>query len=86
MPILEMSWGERLEAKGRREGHREGREQGVREVLLRLLARRFGPLPATVRQRVEEIDSVDHLTRLAERVLTARSLEDLRLVPRRPDA
>jgi hypothetical protein len=87
---IEMSWGDRLKAEarkeGRKEGRREGMEEGARKVLLRLLGQRFGRVPASVRRRVEEIDSVDRLIRLAERVLTARSLEDLRLAPRRSDA
>ena len=74
MRAMEMSWGERLEARGM--------EEGARKVLLRLLGQRFGRLPVGVRKRVEEIDSVDHLIQLAERVLTARSLEELGLVPR----
>lgn len=78
MRLTEMSWGDRLRA----EGWREGVGQGAQKVLLRLLTRRFGRLPVAVRRRIEEIDSVDHLIRLAERVLTARSLEDLGLAPR----
>lgn len=85
MRLTEMSWGDRLRAEGWKEGQREGMEQGTRKVLLRLLAHRFGRVPVTVRRRVQEIDSVDLLIRLAERVLTARSLEDLGLAPS-PDA
>lgn len=85
MRVMEMSWGDRLRAEGRKEGRREGMEHGARKVLLRLLAQRFGRLPVGVRRQVEEIDSVDRLTRLAGRVLKARSLEDLGLAPR-PDA
>jgi len=43
-------------------------------------------VPISARKRVEEIDSVDRLIGLAERVLTARSLEDLGLVPKRSEA
>jgi hypothetical protein len=75
---MEMSWGDRL----RQEGRREGMEQGARRVLIRLLGQRFGKLPENVRRRIEEIDSVERLTRLSERVLTARSLEDVGLTPR----
>lgn len=81
-----MSLGELIRTEARKQGRREGKKEGAREVLLRLLTQRFGLLPASIRQRVEEIDSVIRLTRLAERVLTARSLEDLGLAPRRSDA
>jgi len=69
-----MTWSERLEAKG----FEQGIEQ-IRQILLRQLSLRFGPLPAGVRQRVEAIRSVDRLTRLAEQVLVARSLEEIDL-------
>jgi flagellar biosynthesis/type III secretory pathway protein FliH len=71
---------------GRREGVREGRQKGlqeglqaVRKILLGLLEQRFGPLPAATRERIEAISSLDRLTRLSERALTARSLAALRL-------
>lgn len=57
----------------------EGEKKGMRRVLLALLQARFGSVPDDVRQRVEKIRSEDRLTRLAERVLTARSLKEMRL-------
>lgn len=77
-----MTWSERLEAKGWQKGLEEGIEQGleqVRRILLRQLSLRFGPLSASVRQRVDAIHSVDRLTRLAEQVLVARSLDEIDL-------
>jgi flagellar biosynthesis/type III secretory pathway protein FliH len=53
--------------------------QAVRRMLLSLLEQRFGPLSETTRQQVEAISSLDRLTRLSERALTARSLAALRL-------
>ncbi|HEX4965926.1 MAG TPA: DUF4351 domain-containing protein [Thermoanaerobaculia bacterium] len=57
----------------------KGTRQGVRKVLLLQLGKRFGPLPETVRRRVEAIDSLDLLTGLAERLLSAHSLEEMGL-------
>ncbi|HSS50789.1 MAG TPA: hypothetical protein VLX28_17760 [Thermoanaerobaculia bacterium] len=57
----------------------EGKKQGVREALLDLLQERFGPIPDDVRQSVEKIRSEDRLTRLMKKVLTARSLKEMRL-------
>jgi len=57
----------------------EGEKKGFRRLLLHQLERRFGPIPDEIRQRVEKIRSEDRLTRLAERVLTARSLKEMRL-------
>jgi hypothetical protein len=61
------------------EGLEKGREHGQRELLLHLLTRRFGPLPEAARQRVQALTSSEELSRLAERVLDARSLDDLGL-------
>jgi Putative transposase, YhgA-like len=65
--------------EGRREGRKEGLRQGAQGVLLDLLGKRFGPLPEGVRQRVEEIASTSRLRRLAQRALSARSLEEMGL-------
>jgi hypothetical protein len=69
-----MTWSEKLEAKGEAKGR-----EGVREILLLLLAERFGPLPEGARRQVEEISSLQRLTQLAKRVLTAHSLEEMGL-------
>lgn len=85
-----MTWSERMEAKGWQRGLEEGIEQGlekgreqgidqIRHILLRQLSLRFGPLSARVRQRVNAIRSVDRLTRIAEQVLVARSLDEIDL-------
>jgi hypothetical protein len=73
------TWAERLEAKGREEGLQEG-FKAMRDLLLRQLEQRFGPLPNDFREQVETISSLKHLTQLGQRVLTARSLESLRLL------
>jgi predicted transposase YdaD len=72
---MTMTWSEKLEAKGQE----KGRTQGAHQLLLRLLGKRFGPLPENVRRRVETITSLDLLTELAERVLSAHSLEEMGL-------
>ena len=72
-----MTWSERIEEKGRREGQKAGKQEGMRELLLHLLAQRFGPLPEVIRSQVEAITSTRRLTSLAGKVLTARSLRDL---------
>ena len=78
-----MTWSETQQAKGREEGRAEGIVQGAqggaRQLLLHLLGKRFGPLPDNVRRRVETITSLDRLTELAERVLSAHSLEEMGL-------
>ena len=80
---MEMTWADTLEAKGEAKGRElglaEGRVRGMRAVIEGLLERRFGALPSGSRRRLAAIDSTDELSRLAGRVLDARSLEDLGL-------
>ena len=57
----------------------EGRQRGMRDVLGRLLAQRFGPLSPSIASRLEAIHSTEELEGLAERVIQARSLAELGL-------
>lgn len=68
---MALTWSEKLEARGE--------AKGGREILLSLLAERFGPLPEGALRQVEEISSLKRLTKLAKRVLTAHSLEEMGL-------
>ena len=65
--------------EGRVEGHGEGRVvgrvEGRVEIILRLLATRYGILSAAVEARVRGAGSAE-LDSVAERVLTASSLEE----------
>ena len=63
-------------AEGRSEGRSEGLIEGERQILLRLISRRFGPLPDWARKRVGVMQASD-LERIALLVLDATSLEDL---------
>ncbi len=62
--------------EGRRKGLQEGRQEGEAMLLLRLLERKFGDLPASVLERVESADS-GRLLEWGERVLTASSLQEV---------
>ena len=61
------------EAKGRAEGVAEGEAKGEAKSLTRLLERRFGPLPAAVKARVDGAD-LDQLDVWLDRVLDAKNL------------
>jgi putative YhgA-like transposase len=65
--------------EGRREGRREGQIQARREMLLELMAQRFGRLPARVRRQIEEISSLQELRKLGRKVLRAKTLQDMGL-------
>jgi hypothetical protein len=70
---------ESLLRKDRKDTRRQGRLEGMRELLLHTIERRFGPLAEEKRHRVEAITSPARLKRLADKVLTAGSLEEMRL-------
>jgi hypothetical protein len=57
----------------------KNRKDGFRQLLLRQLERRFGPLSEEIRHRIEEIKSDRRLERLADKILTARSLREMGL-------
>ncbi|HEX2674998.1 MAG TPA: Rpn family recombination-promoting nuclease/putative transposase [Polyangiales bacterium] len=60
-------------SQGREEGREEGRTQGRAEVILKLLALKFGSLPASAERRVRRA-SLEELDAIAERVLFAKTL------------
>jgi len=76
---MRKTWAEQLEEKGMEKGVEKGIEKGGRQMLLRLLGARFGPLTEEVRRRVEAIRSVERLNEMAEQILVARSLEEMGL-------
>jgi flagellar biosynthesis/type III secretory pathway protein FliH len=65
--------------KGLEQGREKGRVEGMRAVVLGLLDRRFGPLSSATREKLEGIATAEELSRLADRVLDAQSVEDLGL-------
>ncbi len=80
---MEMSWADRLEAKGLEKGlekgRLEGRLEGMRTLVADLLEGRFGPLSGETRRRLGAVASADELSRLFQRALEARSLDELGL-------
>ncbi len=67
MRAMAMTWSEKIRASAQK------------DLLLVQLTERFGPLPDGARRQVEEVNSFQRLTRLAKRLLTAGSLEELGL-------
>ena len=62
--------------KGLRQARQEGLVEGERELLTRLLTRRFGPLPGDATARIRHADRTT-LERWTDRILTAPSLDDV---------
>lgn len=70
--VMWMTWSERLQVEGER--------RALKGVLLRLLEKRFGPVPKKALRKVESYKSISRLNELVDRVLTASSLEELGLI------
>ena len=64
------------EAKGKAEGKAEGRAEGKAETLLRLLQRRFGPVPERARARVA-VGSAAEIDAWFDALLDAHSLTEV---------
>ncbi len=62
--------------QGQAEGRVQGQQQGRSDVVLKLLALKFGPLSDQVTRRVQQA-TLDELDRFAERVLDATSIDDV---------
>lgn len=83
---MQLTWADKIEAKGivkgRKEGRAEAREEAadiLRRTLVRLTGQRFGTVPLPVRQRLAAIRSVDRLGAIADRILEVQSIEELEL-------
>ncbi len=75
--VAEMTrFAERFIEKGRQEGREEGIGQGEARVLLRQLTLKFGPVPESVRLRLDSADA-DTLLRWSEQVLSAGTLDEV---------
>ena len=77
-----MTWAEKIETKSYARGRREELEEALnemRDLVLRLVKRRFRAVPQEVARRVAEISSYRKLARLAEQVQEIDALEELDL-------
>ncbi len=62
--------------KGIREGMQKGLQQGEMTIIRRQLSRRFGQIPEWADKRLEQASS-DELIILADRIITAGSIEEI---------
>jgi len=86
VPMLEeaiIAWEKKAWRKGRKLGLEKGLEEGLllgaRQMLLRLLEQRFGPIPAKALRQLQAISSSEDLERITDKILTAGSLQELGL-------
>lgn len=79
---MQMTWADKIEAKGIAKGRKEGREEGaevLRRTLIRQLDQRFGQVPEPLQERLAAIRSFDKLSAIAGRILEVQSIEELGL-------
>ena len=76
MPILDDIMDHDILGPAIRQGRAEGRVEGEQALFIRLAEKRFGPVPAWARQRLEAM-SASELEETALRLLDAASLEEL---------
>jgi predicted transposase/invertase (TIGR01784 family) len=62
---------------GKLEGKLEGKQQGEKDLLLRLLSKRFGKLKPTLNKKIEQL-SLEELEQLTDDFLSLNSVEDLK--------
>lgn len=63
--------------EGIREGIKEGIEEGAKNILLRLIKRKFGVIPENIAERIRNENNPEKLDELADKVLFASKLEDM---------
>jgi predicted transposase YdaD len=65
--------------EGKALGKAEGKAEGKRETLLRQMRVKFGPIPESVETQIKGINNPEILDEIADRVLFANSLEEMKL-------
>ena len=76
MSTVAEAWVQEAKAEGRVEGKAEGRAEGKAETLLRLLQRRFGPVPERARARVA-VGSAAEIDAWIDALLDAQSVTEV---------
>jgi predicted transposase YdaD len=71
-----LEWEQRTEQRGIERGMERGIEQGERSLVLRLLTRKFGNLPDSLRSPIDQL-SLSQLENLGEALLDFVTLTDL---------
>ena len=62
--------------QGMQQGLQQGKRQGEAALLLRLLEKRFGAIPESVQQQIQQADT-ETLLQWSERLLSSHSLDDI---------
>ena len=69
--------------QGEKQGEKQGREQGEkhakREAITKLLQSRFSAVPESVRNKINLIQSLEHLDSIFDKALTAETLDEIGL-------
>jgi predicted transposase YdaD len=74
--LKESPWYQEILLQGEKLGEQRGRQEGERSLILRLLNRKFGALPESLRLRVEALN-LEQLETLSEALLDFSTVHDL---------
>ncbi len=75
---MQMTWADKIEAKGIAKGREEGVDL-LRRTLLLQLDQRFGKVPEALQERLASIRSFAKLNAIAGKILKVQSIEELGL-------
>jgi ribosomal protein S2 len=76
--MLDTPIGKEIMQIGVKKGIKKGIPQGAQHILLRMIATRFGKVPNDIRQKIVTIKDTEELDRIADALLTMRSLAELK--------
>jgi hypothetical protein len=63
---------------GEQRGEQRGIPKGIKQVLFRQIAARFGVVPEDIRQKIQAIDDTENLERIGTLLLTIQSMDELK--------
>jgi len=66
---------DQLREEGREEGRQEGAAETARQDVLEVLETRFGPVPETLRKRIQRVEDLGVLRRLHKAAVITPSIE-----------
>ena len=69
--------------KGLKEGIKKGEVQALRQTLLTQLQQRFGEVPPETRDRIAATEDIKQLDAWLHRFVTASTLKEMKIAPRR---
>jgi len=70
--------GQEILLLGEQRGEQKGIPKGIQQVLFKLIAARFGVVPADIQQKIQAMNDTENLERIATLLLTIQSVDELK--------